>query len=307
MGSSIKIIFWGICFCFTSLSFSQDRPQLLKMSWDLHFWNPSMAGWKNAHTINFRSAYQWAKVNGSPHFEYLNLHGVIGASNLSYGAIVGVDNYGPNNDVCYKATIGYKLKVGNSFINFGFRAGAMTRITDYSKLLFNNPNDPNNKGGKLTETKPSIDFGFSLIGEGYYVGVSWLSIMGNLMDFDVFINNSSYSYDYNQIVLNAGFAFEIAYDWLIRPSLAFAFNPDFNWAVLSELNFQYRSWLRFGASYQILGDVGTSLIVTVGPNIRIGYGADFITNGPFKSKVRHQFLLGIDISVKKHKLPNTYF
>ena len=79
----------------------------------------------------------------------------------SFGINVISDNLGPKESMNLSPYFSIKKKINNSFFSVGISPTFKSTTLNFGSLVFVDPNDPFNRGGKQTESKPDISIGIS--------------------------------------------------------------------------------------------------------------------------------------------------
>ena len=123
---------------------------------------------------------QWANYNpnnlaissDSPNTGILSLNLKSRDKNLSFGMNVISDNLGPIEFFNFSPYFSLRKKINNSFFSVSVSPSFKSTTLNFSSLIFVNPSDPFNIGGKQTQSEPDINFGFSYYNERVLLSLS---------------------------------------------------------------------------------------------------------------------------------------
>ena len=97
----------------------------------------------------------------------------------SFGVNLISDNLGPKEFFSFSPYFGIKKKINNSFFSISISPTFKSTTMNFGSLIFVDPADPFNVGGKQTESKPDVGVGISYFNNKVLlsVGVQNLSLI----------------------------------------------------------------------------------------------------------------------------------
>ena len=163
-------------------SYSQQDPYFSTYLVNPTIVNSSLSSLYENNNVILVYRNQWANYNpnnlavssDSPNTGILSLNLKSRDKNLSFGMNVVSDNLGPKEFFNFSPYFSLRKKLNNSFLSFSVSPSFKSTTLNFSSLIFVNPSDPFNIGGKQTHSEPDINFGFSYYNEKILLSLSCL-------------------------------------------------------------------------------------------------------------------------------------
>lgn len=264
--------------------------------------NPAYAGTRNSYSAVLLHRSQWVGIDGSPMTQTFAMHAPAGKSGLSWGVNLSHDQLGPTKNLVFAGTGAYQIKLGDSKLSFGLRAGIYNSVLDRDMLEFKEDNDIFDVGGKVSAMVPSFDFGMYYYTTKFYIGLSSTHLSRHQFNFDgypVTADDGSGIYLRTHAMLASGYVFEFNRKFVLKPSVllkattAAPLNVDFNVSAM----FYKKFWL--GVSLRNYSSVNFMTEFNITDYMRLGYAYDLSINklGSYTNGT-HEIFIGFDFNLK---------
>ncbi len=252
--------------------------------------------WTNYKPNNYSAS------NDSPNTGIFSLNLQSRDKILGFGINLISDNLGPKEVFDLSPYFSINKKINNSVISFSLSPTIKTTTLNFSSLIFVDPNDPFNIGGKESQSKPDLDFGLSFISDkvvlsGSINNVTQSSFNFGLNDLDN-INKMSFSFLGKYII-------EIDRDLNIEPLILFRSDLTSYTFDISSIA-TYKNNLKLGASYRydeaIVAFIGSNFLKN--NKLFVGYSFDYVVhNVSVKAPMSHELILRYDLPTPQLKKP----
>ncbi len=272
--------------------------------------NSSLSSLYDNNNIILVYRNQWANYNpnniavssDSPNTGILSLNLKSRDKNMSFGMNVISDNLGPKEFFNFSPYFSIKRKLNNSFISFSISPSFKSTTLNFSSLIFVNPSDPFNIGGKQTQSEPDINFGFSYYNERLLLSVSAKNLAQPSFNFGLAelknIENINLSF-------LGKYQIEVDRDLIVEPYILFR-------SDLSSYTFDvsglatYKKTMSIGASYRydeaIVGFLGYHFLKK--NKLFVGYSFDYVVhNVNAKAPISHELVVRYDLPTPQLKKP----
>ena len=135
-----------VLFALTALAFglfAQQLPHYSQYLLNDYAINPAVGGSRNYFDAKLNNRNQWIGITDAPRTFVLSLHGPLNNPKMGVGGLVYADVTGPTRRTGITASYAYHLKLNETLkLSFGLSAGMIQYATDFSKITFNENNDP---------------------------------------------------------------------------------------------------------------------------------------------------------------------
>ncbi|GAB5416493.1 MAG: type IX secretion system membrane protein PorP/SprF [Crocinitomicaceae bacterium] len=317
--------------CISISGFAQQLPQYSQYNRNQFMVNPAAAGMYDFLDITIGGRSQWLGITNSPMTAYAyastvlsrnktrynpslrTSYGPVASPNVNTGKLkhaiggqVIADQYGAFRDVSVAGTYAIHLPVTRDYnISFGAKLGLSNSmfLQDRAQVL---SQTPGYTGPVVTDAtydnyvanQSSLNFmeigaGLFFYADHMYLGVTADQLSRNAISFGSGTANFDPRMHFN---ISAGYRFDLNSDWTMMPSALVKLIPPAPTTIEGSLQFEYKRWLWFGASYRhndaIVGMLGCNL----SDRFKLGYSFDFSTT-EFNnySSGGHEVILGLMI------------
>lgn len=323
------LVVLGLSLC--AQGFAQQLPQFSQYNRNQFIVNPGAAGMYDFFDVTLGGRYQWAGFTNAPLTSYAYASTVLKREKVrynpslrtSYGPIpspkvstgrvkhavggqVVADQYGAFRDISFAGTYAIHLPVSRNYnISLGTKVGLSnsTFLQERAVVLSQMPgytgpavNDP--EYDAFIANQGSMNFleigaGLFFYGDNLYAGISADQLTRDMVQFGSGSANFDPRMHFNFL---AGYRFDLNPEWTMMPSALVKFVSPSPVSWEGSLQFEYKRWLWFGASYRhtdaIVGMVGANL----SNRFKIGYSFDYsISEFNNYTSGGHEIILGLMI------------
>jgi len=276
----------AICTLSFGGAFAQQDPLLSHYMFNGLFINPAYAGSHPYTGATLVHRNQWIGFgDGRPRTSVFGIDGPIKNKTMGLGFTFVNDNTGgfKRNDILLNYA--YHLKVNDKgTLSLGISAGMVNLGYDNSKT------QGWNQGGMLEAINdvaftnggfwtPKIGFGAYYYTKKFYAGLSLPTLYAKESNaFSFTANPNDFNYFKTQVLLTAGYVFDIGGDIMLKPSTLIKYQKNVPLQVDLNCNAFFRNGLSTGLSFRT--DKTSSWLVAilgynVSPELRMGFGYDF--------------------------------
>jgi len=292
-----RIVFFGILFCISLTSFSQQNEIYNQFYMNPYLYNPAYAG-VEGHSVLFLMYHnQWANIEGAPQLSHVTFH-----TPLKAGVGVGATAYNLSHSIINKSigkvSASYLVTIDRKhYLRFGMSVGGGTQQLNFGEL--DDPTDVAFQGIVNQSSFLVADFGATYHFDHFNLGFS----IPNLVSHDVFSENAFSTIrvkPLDNLLVKANYRGHINDDIAIEPHVLYRYNhyaPDqFEATVI--LHIYHLIWL--GTTYR----QSNNFIATFGTKIkeRIGIGYAFDMGNTAISGLlgpTHEVHIGIHVGTRK--------
>ena len=221
---------------------------------------------------------------------------------LSFGMNVITDNLGPKEVFNLSPYLSITRKINNSFISFGVSPSFKSTTLNFSSLIFVNPSDPFNIGGKETQSKPDLGLGFSYFNEKLLLSLSVKNLTQPSFSFGIDDLKNTDNVNFSFL---GKYLIEVDRDLNIEPYLLIRSDLKSFTFDLSALA-TYKNNMSIGASYRydeaIVGFLGYHFLKK--NKLFVGYSFDYVVhNIDAKAPISHELIVRYDLPTPQRKKP----
>lgn len=325
MKQLLLLLFLTVCV----LGFSQQLPQYSQYNRNQFMVNPAAAGMYDFLDVTLGGRSQWLGMSNAPMTAYASASTVLSRNKTrynpslrtSYGPIASpkvntgklkhaiggqviADQYGAFRDISVAGTYAIHLPISRDYnMSFGTKLGLSNSsfLQDRAQVLSQMPGYAGPSVSDATydsyiANQSSLNFmeigaGIFFYSDHLYAGVSADQLSRNAVSFGTGIANFDPQMHFNFM---AGYRFELTDEWTLMPSALVKFMAPAPTSLEGSLQFEYKRWLWFAASYRhndaIIGMLGCNL----SERFKLGYSFDFSTT-EFNnySSGGHEVILGL--------------
>lgn len=313
----------------TSIAFGQQLPQYSQYNRNQFMANPGAAGMYDFTDITIGGRYQWAGFDNAPMTAYAygatvlsrpkirynpslrTSNGPVAAPKVNTGKLkhaVGgqiiADQYGAFRDISFAGTYAIHLPVTNKHnLSFGTKVGlsnsmflqeratVLTSMAGYTGPATTDPEYDAFLANQSSLNYLDIGAGFYFYSEDMYIGISADQLTRDMVKFGSGTANFDPNMHFN---IMAGYRFDLNDNLTLMPSALVKIMSPAPVAVEGSLQFEYKEWLWFGASYRHTDAVVAMLGCSISERFKFGYSFDFSLS-KFNNYTAggHELILGI--------------
>jgi type IX secretion system PorP/SprF family membrane protein len=265
--------------------------------------NPSVAGIFDAPRALISVKKNWIGIKESPTTCMFNAYSNLGqlklsankkylkrASNVGLGLGFCNDKNGPLTTTGFQITYSYHAKIKDKLkLAFGLSTKFMFYTINNEKLIYNDPDDPMVNTQNDTRFVPNFNFGMTLYGPAFHVGLSCT----NLADFNGLNKKFYYKEDIRVLYLYGEYIFTIGSSTLTPLALVRYHSTElfFDTGLKYEYNNLFNLYLGYGSPDFILFRFGYKI-----KSFTIGYGFELSWAPLYKySGGNHMMYLGYNM------------
>ena len=249
--------------------YAQNDVQLSQQMFSRINYNPAATGLSENIHLYLLARQQWVGFKMAPQTIVFNGHTFIPWTRSGWGFSIIGDWLGYEESINPKIRYAYHLPLVEfqSSLSFGIGVGVMYKTIDGSKLVYENPADPNRIYGVVNDTKPDFDFGIEYNSKHFSMGTS-ITHLGNRFKNSLSTESSPHFYVY------ARGMFDINKQWQITPALSWHNSKNIHQVEANALLF-YKNTFWVGASYRVNESVVGLAGVYLSPQLMLGYSYDY--------------------------------
>lgn len=157
----------------TASVFAQTDIQLSQQINNRIIFNPAATGQSGCYNFTLLAREQWTGIDGAPSTQLFNFNKYFKSPKLGIGATIVYDRVGVEKTLNAKALIAYHVWLTDEMtLSFGLGLGIMNKTVEGSKLIYEDPNDPNAIVTKESKLSPDFDFGMEYNFKRLSIGAS---------------------------------------------------------------------------------------------------------------------------------------
>ncbi|XOV67026.1 MAG: type IX secretion system membrane protein PorP/SprF [Fluviicola sp.] len=313
----------------TATGFAQQLPQYSQYNRNQFMANPAAAGMYDFLDITIGGRSQWLGISNSPLTAYAYASTVLSRKKTRYnpslrtsygpvaspkvntgklkhalGGQVIADQYGAFRDISVAGTYAIHLPVSRDYnMSFGAKLGlsnsmflqeraqVLSQMQGYSGPVVSDATYDNYLANQSSLNFMEIGAGLFFYADHMYFGVSADQLSRNAISFGQGTANFDPQMHFNIL---GGYRFDLTNEWTIMPSAMVKFMPPAPTSIEGSLQFEYKRWLWFGASYRHNDAVVGMLGANLSDRFKLGYSFDFsITEFNNYSSGGHEVILGL--------------
>ena len=305
MGKALLSIL--LVFCFTCL-FAQQQAETSMYLFNGLYNNPAYAGSRDALNATVMYRDQWLKIPGAPQTASVAVNSPLPNDKLALGILYTNDKIGVTKTNSFNADFAYRIKVGKKKdinLSFGISAGFQNYVANFNGVATTDLNDPSFEGNYQKRWLPNVGAGFYAYNKRFFVGVSAPYMLANRLNgsASAFATSTNIARQYQNLIINGGYVFEIGKKVRFVPSLLLKYIPKYA-PVTLDFNAMFifidKVWL--GASYRLNDSYNFTLAVNLTKQIKIGYCYD-LTVSPLNKFTTgtHEVMVSFDTWFKNKK------
>jgi len=302
----LLFMFW------TSAVSAQQEPKWNQYMFNDFFYNPGVAGSRNAISTMVASRYQWVNIpeNASPRTTSFSIHAPVEFLRGGLGLLVVQDEEYFNKSTNVRLNYALRIPLRTFSIGIGVYGGMLQTSLDGTKFRPENPNDPLLVATNVQATTFDLGAGIQLYSKKWFLNLAANHLNEPALQFNT--TGSTLTYARN-LFASAGYQIPLGKYFRLTPSVLFKTNSsvqqvDYNlmlsigtrlWlgggysqndGVVGMFGYRMRNGVRFGYSFsQHLGDLGT------------------LTNGSHEAFLGYDFTLKLPPKPQRRILTPRYF
>ncbi|HEX2967683.1 MAG TPA: type IX secretion system membrane protein PorP/SprF [Bacteroidales bacterium] len=264
--------------------------------------NPAHTGQRGSLDISAFYRRQWAGIKGAPETITLIADAPLNDSKASLGFSVITDKTGVTRETSYSTYYSYKVKLLQSELSFGLKAGLFSTNTKWSDLIVTDPGDE----AYLLDSKafilPDFSFGVYMTDKKYFAGFS----IPRLIGYDFNIEKNRYSLeikpDQYYYLFNGGYLIDLDEDISFLPSALISFSPGEKALLDLNAHFSFSDRMWAGLSYRSNQSMAFLVQLAISNQVKAAYSyyIDFnrlgrFSNGSHEIMLRYEFRFRADV------------
>ena len=306
-----NIFFLALSFLLiTFKSYSQQDPYFSTYLVNPTIVNSSLSSLYENNNVILIYRNQWANYNpnnlsvssDSPNTGILSLNLNSRDKNLSFGMNIISDNLGPKEFFNFSPYFSLRKKINNSFLSFSVSPSFKSTTLNFSSLIFVNPSDPFNIGGKQTQSEPDVNFGVSYFNEKVLLSLSAKNLAQPSFNFGL---SDLKNIDNINLSFLGKYVIEVDRDLRFEPYILLRSDLTSYTFDVSGLA-TYKKVISIGASYRydeaIIGFLGYNFLKN--NKLFVGYSFDYVVhNVNAKAPISHELVLRYDLPTPQMRKP----
>lgn len=294
----------------TFKSYSQQDPYFSTYLVNPTIVNSSLSSLYENNNVILIYRNQWANYNpnnlsvssDSPNTGILSLNLKSRDKNLSFGMNIISDNLGPKEFFNFSPYFSLRKKINNSFLSFSVSPSFKSTTLNFSSLIFVNPSDPFNIGGKQTQSEPDVNFGVSYFNEKVLLSLSAKNLAQPSFNFGL---SDLKNIDNINLSFLGKYVIEVDRDLRFEPYILLRSDLTSYTFDVSGLA-TYKKVISIGASYRydeaIIGFLGYNFLKN--NKLFVGYSFDYVVhNVNAKAPISHELVLRYDLPTPQMRKP----
>ena len=258
--------------------------------------NPAYAGSHPWWSGSLLHRAQWLQVDGAPRTSMLAMDGPLMHGKMGLGFSLVHDRIGVSRDMELAGHYAYRLRIGDSHLAFGLKAGLSIYSARLSDLTYWDENDAVFQTDVNNEVVGKFGFGIYWHDAMSYVGISVPTIYAADGSITMDVAGAMDHYFTQHYYLNAGHIFPINEHFDLKPSFMVKYQPEAPIEVDLNCNVLYKERIWLGVGYRT-GDAVIGMVeYQVNQHLRLGYAYDMTTNAlRDHTSGSHEVMLGMDL------------
>ncbi len=284
--------------------FGQQQTQYSQYMYSLFVINPAYAGNKDNLQGIVSERRQWTGIEGAPHSQSLIFHAPIKKQKMGVGLNVINESIGAHGILGAFGSYSYSLKLSNSTLSFGLRAGFYNFRISADRLNYRDGNDQSALNNLQSNFTPTFDAGLHYYNKRLMGGFTITNLVESQLTFasDNIIKNNLARHGFAYL----GYLIDLSKKWRFQPSVMakFSFSAPLNFDI--NTNFIYNSRIGLGVSYRSSGTVVGMAQIYLNKFFRMGYSYDFELSHSKKFNIggSHELFVGFDFNRKNPGIVN---
>ncbi|GAB4401009.1 MAG: type IX secretion system membrane protein PorP/SprF [Microscillaceae bacterium] len=277
---------------------AQQDAQFTQFMFNKLFFNPAFAGVEHKTLVHFIHRAQWTGYQPSfddgraPNTQVLGFNTALLRFNSGIGAHIVVDRLGPLTNLELQFSYAYHIKLNkDTRLSLGLRGGMYSRIIDFDKYRFAQPDDPLDvQNGSESVIKPDMAVGIYYYSPTFFGGLSANHLTQSEFNFGDGFNRDALV---NSFYLMGGYRFKMDRQekWVLTPSLLVKASElqEFSFDVGTLVEYDEKFWL--GSTFRNEESINFLAGVVIprkpkrskgrlpDPRFKIGAGFDYVYAG----------------------------
>lgn len=262
----------------SGLLYAQKEPQYTQYMYNIGSFNSAYSATVESLEIIGLYRAQWLDIPGAPTTIRAGANIPFQNEKMGLGINIVSDQLGPSTQTFFDISYSYQIRLSDdSKLSFGLNAGGSSLNLDYSKGVFDDPEDPLLLGGSYTNFYPTVGAGLFYYHESdWYLGLSVPNFLTNALYNDEVATIVEDNMQFNAI---GGYVFELGDRTRFKPAFLLNYLQGAPVTVNLSANFQFIDALTIGASYRFDNAVSALAGFQISNAMFVGYSYDYNTNG----------------------------
>lgn len=277
-------------------AYAQQEVMVSQYMFNGLFLNPAYAGSHPWWSGSLLHRAQWLQVDGAPRTSMLAVDGPLMHGKMGLGFSIVHDRIGVSRDMEVTAQYAYRLRIGESHLALGLKAGLSIYSARLSDLNYWDENDAVFENDINNEMVGKFGFGIYWHDQMSFVGISVPTIYAADGSITMDVAGAFDHYFTQHYYLNAGRVFPLNEYFDLKPSVLVKYQPKAPFEVDLNCNVLYKERFWLGVGYRT-GDAVVGMVeYQVNQYLRIGYAYDMTTSAlRDHTSGSHEVMLGIDL------------
>ena len=297
-------------FYISIIGYSQQDPYFSTYFINPGIINPSLSSTVDNNNVIFVYRNQWSNYNptnlssssDSPRTGILSLNLKNREKSIYFGLNLISDNLGPKEFFNIYPYLGLKKKVNNSYLSFAISPTFKSTTMNFGSLVFVNPADPFNIGGRETQSKPDVGFGVTYYNNKILLSLDLKNIIEPSFNFGL---NDLENKDSRSLTFLGKYLIEVDRDLNVEPFLLVRTDLNLFTFDVSTL-VTYQESFVLGGSYRydeaLVGFLGYHFLKK--NKLFVGYSFDYVVhNVKAKAPISHELVVRYDLPTPQMKKP----
>ena len=299
-----------MAFYISIIGYSQQDPYFSTYFINPGIINPSLSSTVDNNNVIFVYRNQWSNYNptnlssssDSPRTGILSLNLKNREKSIYFGLNLISDNLGPKEFFNIYPYLGLKKKVNNSYLSFAISPTFKSTTMNFGSLVFVNPADPFNIGGRETQSKPDVGFGVTYYNNKILLSLDVKNIIEPSFNFGL---NDLENKDSRSLTFLGKYLIEVDRDLNVEPFLLVRTDLNLFTFDVSTL-VTYQESFVLGGSYRydeaLVGFLGYHFLKK--NKLFVGYSFDYVVhNVKAKAPISHELVVRYDLPTPQMKKP----
>jgi len=255
--------------------FAQQNPNYTQYMYNTMTINPAYVGSTDYFNITADYKAQLTGIDGAPETNNVGFESPV-TYNVGLGLNITRDVLGPIEDVKIDGNFSYSFQVGvDTYLAFGLKAGFRVLNVDFTKGIYENPNDPAFMNNIDNEFLGVLGAGTYLYTDKWYLGLSTPNFFSQeyFDEEDTRVETEEMS-----IFLIGGYIFDIGSRTRFKPAVLFDYVQGAPLRTNLSANFLLYEKLTLGLAYSMDASVGALAGFQITDSIFIGYAYEYNTS-----------------------------
>ncbi len=302
----LRYLFAVFVLCMSSFSsHAQLEPTFTQYMFNETFINPAYAGSREGLAMNMAYRDQWVGLKGSPKTQTLSIHMPIEKKKIGIGLSVMNETIGVSHKFLVNGDFAYRIKLYQSFLAFGLKAGFVNDQENYSEVNTTTPGDRQFTNDVRKYFLPNAGFGVYYYKKKFYAGFSIPRLLENKIDPsqpNKAVRNMG-NFKVWHYYLTSGYVMNLTDYIKFKPTIMLKCVQNAPVEFDASINFLLDEIFWIGLEYRTGDAISCLLGFQISKSLRIAYSYDYtLTDLQKYNSGSHEITLSYDISIYKTRI-----